>query len=97
MLRGLFARRAGIADPDREALVRVGDLARALLDLPDGAEVTASEIACLDPACPGTETVLLVMMPGSRTSAVKVAKAAADVTEQDLRSALVGFESGDGT
>lgn len=75
--------------PDRADTERVKALARAMLALPDGFELTVSEIVCLDPACPGTETVLLVMAPGKRSRAAKVAAPAAAVTEQQLRSALV--------
>ena len=94
MLRGLFAKRAGLAPPDRDETARVKTLALALLDLPSGAEVTVSEIVCLDPACPGTETVILVMAPREKTRAAKVVKPAAEVMEPDLREALAeaGFE-----
>jgi hypothetical protein len=44
---------------------------REILDLPEGAIVTVSEIACTDPACPGLETVMLVMRPGEKTTAYK--------------------------
>ncbi|TDR89902.1 hypothetical protein [Enterovirga rhinocerotis] len=96
MLRGLFAKRAGIPDPDRVAAERVKALAASLLALPDGAEITVSEIVCLDPACPGTETVILVMPKGGKTRAAKVAAPAAEVGEPELRSALVeaGFGVG---
>ena len=92
MLRGLFARRAGIAETDRDETGRVKALAAALL--PAEAELTVSEIVCLDPACPGTETVILVMIPGSKTRAAKVQKPAAEISEPDLRAALHegGFE-----
>ena len=89
MLRGLFARRAALPDPVPRETERVKALARTLLGLPDEAAVTVSEIACLDPSCPGTETVVLVMVPGRRTVAAKVPAEAAAVSEQDLRSALV--------
>ena len=94
MLRGLFARRAGIAERDRDATGRVKALVTDLLASSVGAEVTVSEIVCLDPACPGTETVMLIMLPGEKTRAAKVAGAAADVTEPEVRAALLegGFE-----
>ena len=94
MLRGLFARSDGRRAAEREAAERVKALARAVLALGDGTELTASEIECLDMACPGLETVLLVMRPGQRTSALKVPKAMADVTEQDLRDALLRSDEG---
>ena len=36
---------------------------REALSLSDDAAVTVSEINCRDPACPGVETVILVMIP----------------------------------
>ncbi len=50
--------------------------------------ISVSEIQCADPACPGDETIILVMAPGRKTAACKVAKAMADVTEDDVRDAL---------
>ena len=92
MLRGLFARRAGIAAADPGATGRVKAMAADML--PDGTELTVSEIVCLDPACPGTETVILVMAPGAKTRAAKVQKPAAEISEPDLKAALQegGFE-----
>ena len=92
MLRGLFARRAGIAEADPGQTGRVKALAALLL--PTGVELTVSEIVCLDPACPGTETVILVMAPGAKTRAAKVQKPATEISEPDLRAALAeaGFE-----
>lgn len=47
-----------------------------------------NEIICRDPSCPGTETVILVMAPGAKTRAIKIAAAMADVTEQGVRDAV---------
>lgn len=93
MLRGLFAKRAGLPDKDREATDRVRTHAAGML-ADSGAEITVSEIICLDPSCPGTETVMLIMSAGAKTRAAKVTKAATDVTEEDVRAALreAGFE-----
>jgi hypothetical protein len=79
-LRGSF----GLPKPDREAVERVKALARAALGSPDTA-FAVNEIACTDPGCPGVETVILVMVPGSRTQAFKVQKPLDEVTEQDIR------------
>jgi len=54
----------------------------------DAVIVKVSEIVCADPTCPGLETVILVMVPGSATRAVKVARAMAEVTEADIDAAL---------
>jgi hypothetical protein len=94
MLRGLFARRAGVPERDRDATDRIRDMASALLSAPPGTEITVSEIVCLDPACPGTETVVLVMRAGRKTQAAKVPRPARNVEEAELRAALLeaGFE-----
>ena len=83
---GLFGRKAG-DDGTKAALATLKERVRSLLLLPDEATVAVNEIVCADPACPGLETVILVMEPGRRTRALKVAKAAAEVTDEDLRTA----------
>ncbi len=83
-LRGSF----GLPKPDRQAVERVKDLARQVLPVPAETAFAVNEIACNDPACPGTETVILVMEPGRKTRALKVAKPLDEVTEQDIRDAL---------
>jgi hypothetical protein len=60
----------------------------AAAGLPADAVLAVDEIVCTDPACPGVETVVLLMRPGEKTRACKVAKALAEVTEQDIREAL---------
>ena len=50
--------------------------------------ISVSEIICTDPGCPGTETVILVMVPLKKTAACKIAKIAGDVTDDDVRDAL---------
>lgn len=79
-----FRRRA--RDPGHAA--RVAALAAEIGGF--GPEVTlkASEIVCPDPACPGTETVVLVMAPGRATRAVRIARPIAEVTAEDVASAL---------
>lgn len=73
------------ADP--EAGGRVKAWTRAALALPEDAAFAVNEIACTDPACPGIETVILVMEPDRKTRALKVAKALDAVTEEDVRAA----------
>lgn len=60
------------------------DRIRRHLGLGDDDGVTISEIACPDPACPGTETAILVMRPHRRTVALKVAKPLGDIDEADI-------------
>ncbi len=83
-LRGSF----GLPKPDREAVERVKDLARAAIPAAPETAFAVNEIACNDPGCPGIETVILVMEPGRKTRAVKVARPLDEVTEQDIRAAL---------
>jgi len=49
---------------------------------------SVNEIICRDPSCPGTETVILVMAPGVKTRALKIARPMAEVTEQDVLQAV---------
>ena len=70
------------------AVGRIKSCVRGVLALPAEAALTINEIACLDPACPGVETVILVMEFGRKTRAYKIAKALDAVTEQDVRDAL---------
>jgi hypothetical protein len=61
---------------------------RALLGLPEVATIAVNEILCADPACPGNETVILVMKPGEKTRAYKLQMAMAEVTAEALAEAL---------
>jgi hypothetical protein len=83
-LRGSF----GLPKPDKQALDRVKDLARAALRVSPDTAFAVNEIACTDPGCPGIETVILVMEPGRKTRALKVAKPLDEVMEQDILKAL---------
>jgi hypothetical protein len=83
-LRGSF----GLPKPDKQAIDRVKDMARAALQASPETAFAVNEIACNDPGCPGIETVILVMEPGKKTCALKVAKPLGEVTEQDIRAAL---------
>jgi hypothetical protein len=85
---GLFLRRESPPKPQPEAVERVKAWASAAAGLPGNAAFAVNEIVCTDPSCPGVETVVLLMQPGRKTRACKVAKALAEVTEQDVREAL---------
>jgi hypothetical protein len=63
---------------------------RAALGASADTAFAVNEIACTDPACPGIETVILVMEPGRKTRALKVARALDAVTEGDVRAAVSG-------
>jgi hypothetical protein len=83
-LRGSF----GLPKPDKQAIDRVKDLARAALRASPETAFAVNEIACNDPGCPGIETVILVMEPGQKTRVLKVAKPLDEVMEQDILKAL---------
>lgn len=51
------------------------------------ARFSVNEIICRDPSCPGAETIILVMIPGLKTLALKITGAMADVGEQDVADA----------
>ncbi|MCU4178711.1 hypothetical protein BoBH3_04035 [Bosea sp. BH3] len=61
---------------------------RDLLGLGETAAVAVNEIICADPACPGSETVILVMKPGEKTRAFKLQMAMDEVTPEALVDAL---------
>lgn len=82
---GLFRRRERPPEPHVERLKAV---VRRVLSLDEAAAVTISEIACGDPACPGNETVVLVMRPGAKTRAYRVQAPLAEVEEEDVAAAL---------
>jgi hypothetical protein len=79
-------------DPQREAAraaqARVKEFAFLALGQNPDIATSVNEIICHDPACPGVETVILVMAPGQRTAATKIAKAMLDVSEDDVRDAM---------
>ena len=80
--------RGGRAKPEREAIARVKAWAMAILGGSANTTVAVNEIVCLDPGCPGTETVILMMQPGRKTRAAKVGKPIDEVTEDDVAEAL---------
>jgi len=63
---------------------------REILGLPEAAAIAVNEIICADPACPGSETVILVMNRGEKTKAFKLQMAMAEVTREALVGALTG-------
>jgi hypothetical protein len=71
-----------------EVVERIRDWTRAAWATPDDAVIKVNEIICADPACPGNETVVLVMAPGYRTVACKVQADAAEVTREQIIAAI---------
>ncbi|MBZ6077412.1 hypothetical protein [Microvirga puerhi] len=86
---GAFLKGAlGLSRPDRESIERVKALARAARPFPPETAFAVNEIACTDPACPGIETVILIMEPGAKTRAYKISKPMDQMTEQDINDAF---------
>ena len=86
---GSFLRSAfGGSKPEAEALRRVKAWAVAALGASAETAFAVNEIACTDPSCPGIETVILVMEPGRKTRALKVAKPLDAVTAEDVQAAV---------
>ncbi|MNL83509.1 hypothetical protein D3C87_2111750 [compost metagenome] len=50
--------------------------------------IAVNEILCADPACPGSETVILVMKPGEKTRAYKLPMPMDEVTQEALAETL---------
>lgn len=84
---GLFGRDKREA-AGADASARIKRQVRELLGLPESAVIAVNEILCADPACPGTETVILVMKPGEKTRAFKVQMGLAELTPEALAAAL---------
>lgn len=67
---------------------RVKGWVRETLGLGDDDTVTVNEIACTDPACPGLETVILVMRASEKTRAYKSAGSLVVQTRPMIEKAL---------
>ncbi|MGX1744664.1 hypothetical protein ACWIEX_24205 [Bosea sp. NPDC055353] len=87
---GLFGKsESGDAKAEaRRTAERLKVQVRDLLGLPETAAIAVNEIICADPACPGSETVILVMKPGEKTRAYKLQMAMAEVTAEALADAF---------
>ncbi|NEU12291.1 hypothetical protein G3T14_09110 [Methylobacterium sp. BTF04] len=73
---------------DQGARMAVADWVRALGGFDAAVVIKVNEIVCADPACPGTETIILVLVPGRPARAVKVARPVSEVTQADVALAL---------
>jgi hypothetical protein len=85
---GLFGKGRADKAQAAEQAGRIKTQVREMLGLPEAAAIAVNEIICADPACPGTETVILVMNPGEKTRAFKLQMAMADVTPEALLEML---------
>ena len=90
MRLGLFGKGSAGKAAAADAAVRIKADVRDLMGLGDAAVIAVNEILCADPACPGNETVILVMNPGEKTKAFKAQMAMADLTRETLAEVLAG-------
>ncbi len=88
MRLGLFGKGGGDKAAAAADAMRIKEQVRSLLALPEQAAIAVNEIVCADPACPGSETVILVMSPGEKTRAFKLQMEMAAVTTEALRLVL---------
>jgi hypothetical protein len=63
--------------------------ARTLFEAADDDAVVVNELSCTEPGCPPIETVVALLRAGSEPRQVKVHKPAVEVTEDDLRHAML--------
>lgn len=87
---GLFGKGSAGKAAAADAAARIKADVRDLMGLGDAAVIAVNEILCADPACPGNETVILVMNPGEKTKAFKAQMAMADLTRETLAEVLAG-------
>jgi len=87
---GLFGRKER---PESKALAQIKVWVRELAGLGEEAVISANEIICADPSCPGAETVILIMEPGRATRALKVSLAAEEVTRDDIAAVVAADQA----
>jgi hypothetical protein len=85
---GLFGKSGADRAKASDEASRIKADVRAILGLPEAAAIAVNEILCADPACPGNETVVLVMNPGEKTRAFKLQMDMAEVTREALAAVL---------
>ncbi|MEN3931132.1 hypothetical protein WJT86_08685 [Microvirga sp. W0021] len=80
------------AKPDRETIQKIKQWAMLHPKCTPETSLAVNEIDCNDPACPGVETIILIMAKGKKTQACKIPKAMIDVQAEDVASALAEVE-----
>ena len=76
---------------DDDALARLRGWIMSELGEP-APTLTISEIECGDPACPGLETIILVMREGAATQAMRIRKPMAGISAADVQTALANLD-----
>ena len=73
-----------------EAAANIKAWVRERFALAEQTSVTVSEIVCRDPACPGVETVVLILDAGVKTRMVRIARPMIAVTVADIFASRIG-------
>lgn len=77
-----------------EALANIRKWTSAVIAT-DDAVISVTEIACPLPDCPPRETIILIMPDQAAASKLRIHKAMADVTEDDVATSLRSLETVD--
>jgi hypothetical protein len=77
-------------DPRRTAAIRnLKHLASLLFGAAEDDTILVSELCCTEPGCPPVETVVAHLRAGAAPRRVKVHKPVVEVSEDDLRGAIL--------
>jgi hypothetical protein len=78
------------SDARRAAAIRaLKATARTLFEAGEDDAVVVNEVQCSEPGCPPIETVVALLRAGCEPRQVKVHKPAVEVTEDDIRHAML--------
>lgn len=70
--------------PDLSTIRRIKQILRDVLQLPEEAILTISELACMEEACAPFETVIGLLRPDAPQLQSKIHKSVKDINAQDL-------------
>ena len=77
-------------DPDNVAITRlVKTWTAEVFELPADTVVSVSEINCMDPACPGTETHIMILYANKETSNFSIGKPLTYIRRWDVEVLLI--------
>jgi len=68
---------------------RVREWARPLLDAGDEDTVVVTELRCTEPGCPPVETMIALLRARAEPRKVTIHKPISEITEADVRAALL--------
>ena len=92
MIRLSLKRRRARCDESRRVARALEARIAVLLGLEEGDRVAVNEIVCADWGCPEVETVALIMRPGKRTRALKIAKEIGRIEEADILASIAAAD-----